>query len=183
MERCFDSECQFDNRRDYCYENPSVLGDLGRQIPGLLDALLYDQRAAPNDAMMAKTDQDNFICIRSSSTIMADKKIRDWPLAQAEVVISQEVNKKTGVINYVVNISKSVLLPKYVDEPFGSTYNIELLPNGTMNTEVEDYSIVIEDGELTSGAVDRRPFTIYDCDQLIETLILLDNSRGADQAA
>jgi hypothetical protein len=184
MERCLDSDCQFDNREEYCYENPLVLGELGSQIPTLLDALLYDKRAAPSDAMTAITNQENFLCIRSTLTILADKSIRDWPLAQAEVVISQEVEKKTGLISYVVNISKSVLLSGANDEPFASTYNIDLMPSGAMTTEVEDHGVCISDeGELRSGAVERRPFTMYDCQQLIEILSLVDNSRGADLAA
>lgn len=183
MERCLDSGCQFDNRTDYCYENPLVLGELGSQIPSLLDALLYDKRALPSDAITTTTDSVNYSYIRASSTFLADKSIRDWPIARTEVVISQEIAKETGVIVYGVYVAKSVLLSKISDQPFASTYNIVVMPNGLVDFEVEDYGMYFKDGGFYDGAIDKRPMTFYDCHQLMETLSLLDHSRGSELVA
>lgn len=180
MERCLDSNCQFDNRTDYCYENPLVLGELGSQIPGLLDALLYDKRASPSDAITTRTDSDNFTRIRSTSTILADKSCRDWPLFQTEVIISQEIDKKTSVIIYGLTVTKSVLSSGTADEPITSMYNIVVMPNGFIEAEVEDYGMYFKEGGFYSGAIDRRPLTLYDCHQLMDTLSLVDHSRGSE---
>jgi hypothetical protein len=71
-------------------------------------------------------------------------------------------------------------MPGAVDEPFASAYIVTQMPSGEVLSEVQDYGLYFKDEVMHARAMDRRPLTMFDCQQLIETLSLVDNSRGAE---
>ncbi len=174
MERCTDSECDFDKRRDYCYAELTPGITTGRKLPGLLELLINDSNSAYRNENLTSEESGSVLAISAMDLLYVDKDRRDWPLSESFVTICREAKQDSIVTRYGINVFEALHTSSNSEIVNQVSYMIYAFASGA----VQGY---VFETNPEDSLKDRRIFTDYDNRQLLGMFELIEQSRASEE--
>ena len=176
MERCLDNNCGFENRAEYCEREITLPDGDAQMVVDLLDSLLYENDQVSSQQYTMHVSQDSQRLEWTFTVMHSDFKTWIWPLTETTFKVCHEIDKKTAINSYQVEVSWAVRHDvDTLSEPFTITYAIDRFLDGTIRGTVEQLDLAV--GRYAETAI-----TLYDYFQLFDMMTLVDSSQSAERA-
>lgn len=175
MERCQDSSCGFENRKEYCTQEAKDPDGDAAYVAQAIDELLYENESIASENYAIYVDRDGHVLQRSFSITHFDSQTYILPLIKSTIAIMHVTNRNLDCDSYGIELTWAVERIDTVSEPYTVQYTIDLYKKGLVQAIVEQPDI-LNNGRETSA------ITSYDFNDLYWVLDLFAASQRAERA-